>query len=262
LLKLYLTFLALYKRFYFWVPDSRCRDFRDDSALTCHPGRPSGARSIRDPKANPNLFYSWVPNSRCRDFRDDNILLLSQFFLCICHPYFLICHLETSSLFILSSRKLRVFPAVIPEGRAEQGLSGIQKPIPIFFASGSRILFDSLRSLTVPERQCFNMSSRAETRDPRSDLHGAYPRGNLEGVQSDPRRLPSTTALAGRSIPSLRPAERDARGAQSAPFERRGMMRPSEAGERRPRLAVSSLHFFDKTKKWGRGFPGAGSPPG
>jgi len=27
---------------------------------------------------------------------------------------------------------------------------------------------------TVPGRQCFNMSSRAETQDPRSDLHGAY----------------------------------------------------------------------------------------
>src|SRR3989339_1381381 len=85
---------------------------------------------FRDDKRN-NVQFA-VPGRQC--------FLLSQFFLCICHPYFLICHLETSSLFILSSRKLRVFPAVIPEGRARRGLSGIQKLIPIFFASGSRIV--------------------------------------------------------------------------------------------------------------------------
>ena len=35
--------------------------FRDDSVLICHPGRPSGARSIRDPEAD--RFYSWVPDT-------------------------------------------------------------------------------------------------------------------------------------------------------------------------------------------------------
>jgi len=74
-------------------------------------------------------------------FRDDSVLFVIPKLRAFlnCHPHFLFCHLETSSLFNLSSRKSR------------QRLSGIQKPID--FTPGSRILFDSLRSLTVPGRQ-------------------------------------------------------------------------------------------------------------
>ena len=68
-------------QFYSWVPDQVRDDkrkivwlrVRDDSVLfvilkpqaflICHPGRPSGARSIRDPGANPNLFCLWVPDT-------------------------------------------------------------------------------------------------------------------------------------------------------------------------------------------------------
>ena len=89
----------------------------------CHPGRPSGARSIRDPEANPDLFASGsrilfdslhsltVPGRQEERYPAQRpgrqYFLLSQFFLCICHPHFLFCHLETSSLFNMSSRKLR-----------------------------------------------------------------------------------------------------------------------------------------------------------
>jgi len=102
--------------------------FRDDNVLTCHPGRPSKARSIRDPEANPNLLllgpgYCSTRYARSQ-FRDDSVLT--------CHP-----------------------------GRPSKARS-IRDPEanPNLSASGSRILFDSLRSLTVPGRQCFNLSSR------------------------------------------------------------------------------------------------------
>ena len=69
--------------------------------------------------------------------RDDNVLF--------CHPE-TAAFLSLSFLFfILSSRKLR------------QQLSGIQKPIPIFFTPGSRI---PLATLAVPGRQSNESSSQ------------------------------------------------------------------------------------------------------
>src|SRR3989339_893821 len=125
------------------VPDSRCRDFRDDSVFchlnssyvfvipkiaslsSCHPGRPSGAMSIRDPEANPNLFYFWVP---------DTVRLATLAHSSGTTVFFVISIL----LMNLSSRKLRVSPAVIPEDRAKRGLSGIQDPIFLLLGPGSR----------------------------------------------------------------------------------------------------------------------------
>ena len=97
--------------------------FRDDSVLICHPGRPSGARSIRDPEAD--RFYSWVPDTvRLATLAHSSgttkgIMFSSQF-----RDDSVFCYLNSSYVF------------VIPEGRAERGLSGIQKPIQIFLLLG------------------------------------------------------------------------------------------------------------------------------
>src|SRR3989339_338282 len=167
---------------------------------------------FRDDKRN-NVQFA-VPGRQC--------FLLSQFFLCICHPYFLICHPGNATLNSLSSRKAErseVYPGsrnqsrffclwvpdtvrlatlahssgttkgimfssqfrddsvfcylnssyvfVIPEGRAERGLSGIQKPIQIFLLLGpgycslhSQFRDDKRNNVqfAVPGRQCFLLS--------------------------------------------------------------------------------------------------------
>jgi|SRR3989339_916676 len=131
---------------------------------------------FRDDKRN-NVQFA-VPGRQC--------FLLSQFFLCICHPYFLICHPGNATLNSLSSRKAER-SEVYPGSRNQSRFFCLWVPDTVRLAtlahsSGTTkgIMFssqfrDDKRNnvqFAVPGRQCFNMSSRAETRDPRSDLHG------------------------------------------------------------------------------------------
>ena len=118
-------------------------------------------------------------SSQFRDDKRNNVqfavpgrqyFLLSQFFLCFCHPYFLFCHFETSSLFNLSSRKAErseVYPGSrnqsqylyswVPDTARYTRSSGTTKGI--MFSSQFRDDRRNNVQFAVSGRQCFNMSS-------------------------------------------------------------------------------------------------------